>query len=247
MDIHKPKPWHGFREFLKEYLIIVVGVLTALGGEQGVEWLHWRHLAHLAEHDLAAGLKADLFNSVNWLARDPCNTARIGQLSEALRTSSTNWRGTPQTLIDNTGGGRQRVTPIVLMTPNPLWTHEPWERAVASDVLNHMPRDRVANYGVGYRVVDLVRGWQFQAVMESQKLGALAFDGPMGPSDRAGYLNALAEVETLQSTVQTNVRFLFVQANAVGIGLTQAEVDERVSILRKRYGDCVAAVKLPIR
>ena len=32
MDIHKPKPWHGFREFLKEYAIIVVGVLTALGG-----------------------------------------------------------------------------------------------------------------------------------------------------------------------------------------------------------------------
>jgi hypothetical protein len=40
MDIHKPKPWHGVREFVKEYAIIVVGVLTALGGEQAVEWLH---------------------------------------------------------------------------------------------------------------------------------------------------------------------------------------------------------------
>jgi hypothetical protein len=44
MDIHKPKPWHGLREFLKEYAIIVVGVLTALGAEQAVEWLHWRHV-----------------------------------------------------------------------------------------------------------------------------------------------------------------------------------------------------------
>ena len=43
MDIHKPKPWHGLREFLKEYVIIVVGVLTALGAEQAVDWLHWRH------------------------------------------------------------------------------------------------------------------------------------------------------------------------------------------------------------
>jgi len=42
MDLHKPKPWHGLREFLKEYVIIVVGVLTALGGEQAVEWLHWK-------------------------------------------------------------------------------------------------------------------------------------------------------------------------------------------------------------
>jgi hypothetical protein len=37
MAIHKPKSWTGWREFLKEYLIIVVGVLTALGGEQMVE------------------------------------------------------------------------------------------------------------------------------------------------------------------------------------------------------------------
>ena len=40
MDLHKPKPWHGAREFLKEYAIIVVGVLTALGAEQTVESLH---------------------------------------------------------------------------------------------------------------------------------------------------------------------------------------------------------------
>jgi hypothetical protein len=43
MDLHKPKPWRGFREFLKEYLIIVVGVLTALAGEQVVEWSHQQH------------------------------------------------------------------------------------------------------------------------------------------------------------------------------------------------------------
>ena len=39
MDIHKPKPWHGWREFLKEYLIIVAGIVTALLGDQGVEQL----------------------------------------------------------------------------------------------------------------------------------------------------------------------------------------------------------------
>ncbi len=42
MDIHKPKPWYGAREFLKEYVIIVVGVLTALGAEQVVEHLRWQ-------------------------------------------------------------------------------------------------------------------------------------------------------------------------------------------------------------
>ena len=42
MDIHKPKPWHGRSEFLKEIGTIVIGVLIAIGGEQLVEMLHWR-------------------------------------------------------------------------------------------------------------------------------------------------------------------------------------------------------------
>jgi hypothetical protein len=44
---HKPKPWRGWREFLKEYLIVVVGVLTALGAEQAVE--AWRHRVEATE------------------------------------------------------------------------------------------------------------------------------------------------------------------------------------------------------
>jgi len=40
VEIHKPKSWHGPGEFFREYLIIVVGVLTALGGEQAIEWMH---------------------------------------------------------------------------------------------------------------------------------------------------------------------------------------------------------------
>ena len=39
MDIHKPKPWRGWPEFLKEIGTIVIGVLIALGAEQGVEWV----------------------------------------------------------------------------------------------------------------------------------------------------------------------------------------------------------------
>ena len=59
MDIHKPKPWHGVREFLKEYAIIVVGVLTALGAEQAVEWLHTDH--EISES--RAALRAEIANN----------------------------------------------------------------------------------------------------------------------------------------------------------------------------------------
>ena len=40
MDIQKPKPWLGLREFLKEFGTIVLGVLVALGAGQAVEAIH---------------------------------------------------------------------------------------------------------------------------------------------------------------------------------------------------------------
>lgn len=43
VEIHKPKPVHGWREFISEVGIIVLGVLIALSAEQGVESIHWRH------------------------------------------------------------------------------------------------------------------------------------------------------------------------------------------------------------
>jgi hypothetical protein len=42
MDVHKPKRWHGWREFAKEVGTIVLGVLIAIGLEQTVEALHHR-------------------------------------------------------------------------------------------------------------------------------------------------------------------------------------------------------------
>ena len=42
MHFHLPKPLHGWREFLGEVGIIVLGVLIALGAEQAVESAHLR-------------------------------------------------------------------------------------------------------------------------------------------------------------------------------------------------------------
>ena len=53
MDVHKPKPIHGWRDLVKEIGVIVIGVAIALAGEQGVEWLHWRVRLRCGSHQLA--------------------------------------------------------------------------------------------------------------------------------------------------------------------------------------------------
>ena len=80
MDIHKPKPWHGWREFLKEYLIIVVGVLTALAAEQAVEWVHRQEAVGEARRALneEAGSNIAVFRAM--AEQDACIQKRLDEL-----------------------------------------------------------------------------------------------------------------------------------------------------------------------
>src|SRR5476649_319958 len=92
MDIHKPKPWHGVREFLKEYAIIVVGVLTALGAEQAVEAAHW----HQKVAVVRSALQGELAND---RARWETDVTQIGCISREIeafeRWESGGSRGAP--------------------------------------------------------------------------------------------------------------------------------------------------------
>jgi hypothetical protein len=84
MDIHKPKPWHGVREFLKEYLIIVIGVLTALGAEQAVEALHERGLAREATEAIDAEMQDNVNRIAFRQAQQPCIEKRLNAITALL-------------------------------------------------------------------------------------------------------------------------------------------------------------------
>jgi hypothetical protein len=47
MEIHRPKPFHGWRELAKEVGVITIGIAIALGGEETLRWLDRR--AEVAE------------------------------------------------------------------------------------------------------------------------------------------------------------------------------------------------------
>ena len=59
MHVHLPKPLHGWRAFVGEVGIIVLGVLIALGAEQVVESVHDRYLARQAIDHIRSELAYD--------------------------------------------------------------------------------------------------------------------------------------------------------------------------------------------
>jgi hypothetical protein len=102
MDVHKPKPVRTWREFLKEYAIIVIGVLTALAAEQAAEWLH----DHLHAAEARDGIRAEIVTDITRIQlrvrAGACANARLAEIEKLLgsatadgRISGPSWIGRP--------------------------------------------------------------------------------------------------------------------------------------------------------
>jgi hypothetical protein len=243
MDIHKPKPWHGVREFLKEYLIIVVGVLTALGAEQTVEWLHWRHEAARAEKELAAGLQPDLLNAVTWIAQKPCFHAWTAPLAEGLQTPGAAWTGRPLHMAQD---DPDRATSRVFASPGFIWSHAAWENASTSGVLSHMPEGRVEKYAEVYRLVDLARERVSQALDIEDDLAPLAQDRLLTEPEKAAFQQRLSHLDRVLRGEIGISRMILQDAHALGGDPPQSAVRERLDGGRRAVGACFADVKLPL-
>jgi len=103
MHFHLPKPLHGWREFIGEVGIIVIGVLIALGAEQLVEQVHQRQEAAQADKIIRGELAFDLGRLQSRSQIRQCVDARTSQIERLLDTAVTQpklhgpiWIGRPQ-------------------------------------------------------------------------------------------------------------------------------------------------------
>jgi hypothetical protein len=86
MRFHLPRWLHGWREFLKEYAIVVLGVLTALGLEQAVASAHDRRLAREARDAINRELQDDLDRVAYRARQSACNERRLDEIEALLRS-----------------------------------------------------------------------------------------------------------------------------------------------------------------
>ena len=156
MEIHKPKPWHGWRGFLKEYAIIVVGVLTALVGEELVVSAH--HRSEVA--DLRSALHSELAWNLAALkdAADdlPCVEQRMKE-AEA-------WKASLQ------GPAEQKLK---IKVPRPryvVFRSSTW-RSASAGTLDNVPLDERVAYARFYDSVENVGRTRSDALSAWRDLG----------------------------------------------------------------------------
>ena len=132
MDIHNPKPRHSLREFLKGYLIIVIGVLTALAGEQAVEALRNHELVSRGEEALRDNFERFVRFRVIAARAAPCMAARAAEI---------------RAMLDDAGRTRRIAGIARIPTPMPVpWQIDTWDAMVASGAAPHLPQQRSVLY-----------------------------------------------------------------------------------------------------
>jgi hypothetical protein len=139
MEIHKPKPWHGWPEFAKEVGTIVLGVLIAIAAEQTVEALHHRDVVRHGEEALSDNLARFVEYKSALDQEAPCMAARVAEL---------------RTIIDEAAVKRRlpSIGPIPQPYPRP-WQIDTWDAMVSSQAAAYLPKDRAVLYAKGLKGV----------------------------------------------------------------------------------------------
>ena len=129
MEIHKPKPVHGWRELLSEIVVIVIGVSIALAAEQLIETLHWREQVQGAHKALAADMATVLGMAAEREGFSSCLDQHLNHLADDIDEASRTGRLPPQ-------GAMHRA-------PRRLWRLNSWDGLVAAGIGPHLPRDEL--------------------------------------------------------------------------------------------------------
>jgi hypothetical protein len=173
MRIRVPKPLHGWREFIGEVGIIVLGVIIAIGLGQLVEAMQWRSEVDSATaalgDDIARSNRAFAFR----VAAHDCIAGRIATLNEIIERVA---RREPVPLVGKV------IPDIGNGLPN-----NAWETSRAAQLLPHFNRDALRLYGAYFLQVGNVQAFMGREVEDWGVLRILEGNpARLGPIDVSG-------------------------------------------------------------
>jgi hypothetical protein len=143
MHLHLPKPLHGWREFVGEVGIIVIGVGIALAAEQLLETGHWGRVVKEEGQALEQEVQDNHGTLLVRVLMQPCIDRRLNELAEVFRRHDA---GQPLGLQGPIG------RPTVF-----AGSETTLQMAIADQSLSHMPLARKQAIFNTYGSYDLFR------------------------------------------------------------------------------------------
>lgn len=228
MEVHKPKLVANWREFLKEYAIIVIGVLTALFAEQAVQSVEWDHKVVAAVNDMQNELSSgDGPQAYMRMAMHDCIETRLNAIREAVEAGS---RAQSRRLIDS------------VWLPKATYDSLARESATASDVASHMPPDKMLQFRIAYEVVPELDRLSDRELTDLGRLRALPASGsPLETSEKLSELNAIEALRMENDAMDRHSDFVLQRMEMMGLGLNRVRFDGNLRETRAHYAGCLTS------
>jgi hypothetical protein len=227
MHFHLPKPLHGWREFLGEVGIIVVGVLIALGAEQVVETWHWRAQADDARAALRAEIgEDDLPQAYVRLAIAPCLDAQLKQLQNAFDNHLP----------------RDRFAALsrAYLPPSRTWDTQAWDAVVATGDLSRGGSGELLQWSLPYRMITVLGPRNAAETDDRVNLRSISSaPGELTAGEQDRVIVALEHLRRDEEGMVNGSKVLIAAAQQAGVSMSAAERRKTLEQLRPEWGRCM--------
>jgi len=222
MHFHLPKPLHGWREFVGEVGIIVVGVLIALAAEQAVQDIHWRAETRDTRDALFSEISDNLSAARFRAMQEPCVERRLNEIAIIFRRHAAS-------------------QPIVLNGPigRPMYygtSRETWGVAVSSAAVAHMPLRQKLDFAYAFLIYDNMKDVQNREQDAWLRLNVLNEPQVLGEGDWPALHQAYAEATALNSRLHLITNYAFLRGS---LGQVPSHAAETPSLIAAGQAFCL--------
>jgi hypothetical protein len=234
VQVNLPKPLHGWRAFVGEVGIIVLGVLIALAFGQLVDAWQWRGKVSRAE----AAMRLELAEDDGPQAY---GRVLIGQCLDMQLAKIRDRAG-------NAPADQIRQSVASYTPPFRTWDSEAWKVVVASDTGSHMGSDRLIAWSSPYRILpSLTDGNEREAQLVIELRNDVPPTGDLSPSDLRSLRLTAGLLRLANHRFMTGSQLLLGRMRAVDAPVPQPIQHQLIAHARAMYGSCVTIPDLSAR
>ena len=221
-----PKLFSDWREFFREFIIIVLGVLTALLAQSVAEELGWREKVHAATDDMRQELSAgNAPQNYVRLMMSRCFNERLAAVEQTVQAGDR---------------AQSRRLAQALWLPLGTYDNYAWENAVSSEISTHIPQGQKYEFRIAYVMVpelDTVRG---KMLDELARLQSIPRDGgPLNLTERQIALEAIANLRIDSHRMERASSFALRHMRNLGIAMDRDQLRRRIGEANMHYAGCL--------
>ena len=226
MHVDLPKPLHGWRAFVGEVGIIVLGVLIALAFGQFVDAWQWLDKVSHAEAAMRLELAEDDGpQAYGRVLIGRCLDTQLARIHD----------GAGSVPADQLRQWAASYTP-----PFRTWDTEAWKVVVASDTGSHMGSDRLIAWSAPYRILlSMTEADEREAQQVIGLRDGLPATGDLSPSDLRSLRITAGQLRLANHRFINGSELLLKRMRDLGVQVPQPIQQQLMAHARAMYGSCV--------